>query len=1512
MPPPHYHRTPQKVAAHSRIRATLDRMTEDRERNSSIIFSGVSSEYAEIPTADAETMKHEATPPKKVSSNVNTEHGVISQPKTLSPDNSYSSQTPGRVQTTALSESGEAIDSPSARTPSRSNQAQAQSPSRSSIAARPTLLNDRPAPVLELLTQLESGGLSWGDMMMDEDEVLMKQQKAINTVAANSPSLKSSAGIVHSPPQALETQQKIPSISLPPTLSRSAKLDSQSLAQSFAVRTPDISPPPGSVSVLTESATSASTTDADDSSRSNSSNSGTFGFTPSAKFRHLSRKFGIASGSDSIQISESPTSGPVPLFVWQIASQRDRSSAIDLGQRTLLKKLSSPERHRPSAEETARKAEQRQAAAEAKRFSMQEEKRAFLEEQSRRSVNASLRVQEKQDEIAASVQSRIEAAQKRYSEVLRVKVLTAESELLKVKEVSAVQRLESENRKAAMQEHLDNATQRADEVKRLRKTKAGEHVTKVHESLQNLKDSQIAESVQKREELDRKLAEGELRRQNVLSNRKTYGAALTGSRAGVIDLMGSASNPDDISRTSNEMKVSAAAFFAAAAAATVAVGAAPQSIASAAAAASMAAEVANQGSKISPPIVSPTIQTTELSNPVQPVLSSSASPVPTASVDDLNMAVATIPLSQDINSHIPGKDPSPPTVTENSSNLQSLAVTQELLNIVPVAPVSSSQIPNSLPSRNPWKQKISSSFISSIFPATEAKPVDARRTTSSSSSSSSLSSTVSPVVKNVPENTTKTFRASRQRSTQIQQPQKRHGYPAEDIDEQWIEVKTSSSTSRSNTSTNRVGAPLPSAGNITSFQSSFNLSSSITDVKVMSISPLDVPESATRFGSTENFQVSDSVIHFLPDSVAQSARDKLMKTNTAHIPSAALKGTSARRKKLKKLAGSVISSGLSFSQASGFVSLQAKVTSAARSTPPSSAITRAMLALQKANSGALELDATDDWEALNSLQRSTNGSDDDESGPMVATLSSVTPELDSALRDLNRALEGGRSSVVNPLVSPSQSLHLAMLHSTLRDLSSRVDSSYVVAPITSLFRFSDESSSDDMVSLPYTFSDLSAMWNGLAFSLTTKCISKELYVRAPRTVSYALRILSLSIAPPCKGPREWVLAKGVLSAVVDVCTIAAFDTAERLSSASDPVTALSSDDFQANSLLSCLQILWIILQQPTEFSTQSSLVAAETALFQYILSIGLIPQLFSLLKIMLNLPALGSVIETLCISILSFISVALKRPILDSASAADRISFRAIFSSYSRSDLPVYTDALLSALMGCTNNGVEISTLVDLALFIVSSKKDSLQFYLQSLLMVIQSLSWVARLDLKALQHSLSSSEALRKIDLLTNSILDLVQCSPTSSLTTADVKMADYVVHEFVLFIGYAALGNKVIQDCLGKPNNGSSAFCRLLTLPERYIIDEQYSAALFPTLLVLADVHEINRVALKGSQLLPRIITFVDNNQSRLDDMMDAEGPGGLVRNDCAGAATIRASFRLEYRLPPHRWAAAYAFLK
>jgi len=443
MPPPHYHRTPQKVAAHSRIRATLDRMTEDRERNSSIIFSGVSSEYAEIPTADAETMKHEATPPKKVSSNVNTEHGVISQPKTLSPDNSYSSQTPGRVQTTALSESGEAIDSPSARTPSRSNQAQAQSPSRSSIAARPTLLNDRPAPVLELLTQLESGGLSWGDMMMDEDEVLMKQQKAINTVAANSPSLKSSAGIVHSPPQALETQQKIPSISLPPTLSRSAKLDSQSLAQSFAVRTPDISPPPGSVSVLTESATSASTTDADDSSRSNSSNSGTFGFTPSAKFRHLSRKFGIASGSDSIQISESPTSGPVPLFVWQIASQRDRSSAIDLGQRTLLKKLSSPERHRPSAEETARKAEQRQAAAEAKRFSMQEEKRAFLEEQSRRSVNASLRVQEKQDEIAASVQSRIEAAQKRYSEVLRVKVLTAESELLKVKEVSAVQRLES-------------------------------------------------------------------------------------------------------------------------------------------------------------------------------------------------------------------------------------------------------------------------------------------------------------------------------------------------------------------------------------------------------------------------------------------------------------------------------------------------------------------------------------------------------------------------------------------------------------------------------------------------------------------------------------------------------------------------------------------------------------------------------------------------------------------------------------------------------------------------------------------------------------------------------------------------------------------------------------------------------------------------------------------------------------------------------------------------------------
>ena len=1518
MPPPHSHRTPHKVAAHSRVRAMLDRMTEEHELNSLKNSSSAALEGTESAAID-ETLVSESkpptTPPKYSSSDVQVEVNKSdtsqSQSLTQSTSISYGLRTPGRAQNTALS-GEEVTDSTSLRTPTRSN-AQAQSPSRSSVTTRPSLLNDRPAPVLELLTQLESGGLSWGDMMMDEDEALMKQQKSSNLVAGNSPSLKSSAGAIPSFSQSVDIQQKIPSISLPPTLTRYTKLDQYGLSQpSASVSIPDLPSPPSVFVASTEAATSSSS-DADDSSgsKSSSSNSGAFGFTPSAKFRQLSRKFGITSGSDSVQSSESPISGSVPLFVWQIASQRDRSTAIDLGQRTLLKKLSSPERHRPSAEETARKAEQRQAAAEAKRFIMQEEKRAFLEEQSRRSVNATLRVQERQDEIATSVQSRIEAAQKRYSEVLRNKVLIAESELLKVKEVSAVQRLESENRKAAMQEHLDSATQRADEVIRLRKSKAGEHVTKVHESLQNLKDSQIAESVQKREELDRKLAEGEMRRQNVLSNRKTYGAALTGTRTGVIDLMGSNTSPDGISRTANGLNVSVAAFFAAAAAATVAVGAAPRSIASAAAAASMAAEVASQESKNFSPTTTLTLFEPETPKTVQLLPAPS---LPTIALTDApNVSIAAHPSPQDIPSSIPDKDSSPSSSIAStliSQTLPSLSSTQEVLNTTQSGPVSSSIVPNAVPAVNPWKQKLPPSFVTSVMSAAPAKSVDARRMASSSSSSS-----VSSAGKVIPENKTKSSRTLRQRSTLIHQPDKLSADVSslEDVDEQWIEVKTSSSNTRASASSTRVGAPLPAAGNIAHFSSSVHFTSSNDDVKI-AISPfIGVPESEKRIGNTENLQHAEAVIQLLPTlPTVNSAGDKLLKTSVATSSSAALKNFSARRKKLKKLAGSVVSAGFSYSQASGSVSLRAFVPLEARSTPPSSSISRAVLALQKASAGASELDATDDWEALDSLQKNTNGAEDDESGHMISTISSVTPDLDAALRDLLRALEVGRSSLAIPLVSPSLSLHLAMLLSTLRDVRSPVNGADVAAPITSLFRFSDETISEDAVSLPFAFSDVSALWNGLTLSLSAKCVTKELYVRAPRSVSYALRVLALSVASPCKGPREWLLAKGVLSSVVDICTIAAFDTAERLSSAPEAMTILGNDDFQANSLLSCLQILWIILQQPSEFSTQSSLVAAETALFQYLLSVGLIPQLFSLLKIMLSSSALlVSVIEPLCISILSFTLVSLKRPILDSASPMDRTQFRAIFSSYSRSDLPVYTDALVSVLISGGNNGAETLTLIDLAQVIVSSKKEDLQFYLQSVLMIIQCLSLVARLDLKALQNALSASEALDNFHNFTNSILDLVFGSP-SSFQPTNVKITDSIIQELLLFIGFAALGNKTLQDCLGRSIQGSTTLSRLLSLPERYLVDEHYSSALFPTLLVLADMHESNLVAIKGSSFLPLIIKFVSDNQSRLDDIMDAEGPGGLVGNDGTGSVRIRSSFRLEFRLPPHRWADAYKSLK
>ena len=74
MPPPHSHRTPHKVAAHSRIRAMLDRMTEEHEQNLLVNQAGVTSSDTEI-IGDMEiSEKATTTPttPTKSTNKVNT------------------------------------------------------------------------------------------------------------------------------------------------------------------------------------------------------------------------------------------------------------------------------------------------------------------------------------------------------------------------------------------------------------------------------------------------------------------------------------------------------------------------------------------------------------------------------------------------------------------------------------------------------------------------------------------------------------------------------------------------------------------------------------------------------------------------------------------------------------------------------------------------------------------------------------------------------------------------------------------------------------------------------------------------------------------------------------------------------------------------------------------------------------------------------------------------------------------------------------------------------------------------------------------------------------------------------------------------------------------------------------------------------------------------------------------------------------------------------------------------
>lgn len=397
------------------------------------------------------------------------------------------------------------------------------------------IVDDRPAPVLLLLSQLQKGGLAWGDWMLDED---------------NNNSMLNARNKIDSATGRTNADAAAASQSGPASAARTPTRADAKHFSTAASPIPASGPSDGrdrTAGVNSYGADGAPTGSLESES-STGDRVGSFGFSPSLNGQYPSSHSANApnTGASASRNNVSPASyataagGGLPIG----GSAGSSASAVGGGPgytKNLHQKLSSPERQRPSPQETARRTEQRQAAAEAKRLSMQEEKMQKLQEREARVRDANQRVQAKHEQVASFVNGRLKGAEVRHNEAIKQRKMRAENDLMKVTEITYIQRQELENKKVAMNQQMEGAERRRTENMQKRLGRAVEHGQRVTESLQARKQAEQVESQQKREEIQKNLLEHEARRQAALATsnaavvRKrdagfSYASALSGLR----------------------------------------------------------------------------------------------------------------------------------------------------------------------------------------------------------------------------------------------------------------------------------------------------------------------------------------------------------------------------------------------------------------------------------------------------------------------------------------------------------------------------------------------------------------------------------------------------------------------------------------------------------------------------------------------------------------------------------------------------------------------------------------------------------------------------------------------------------------------------------------------------------------------------------------------------------------------------------------------------------------------
>jgi hypothetical protein len=187
--------------------------------------------------------------------------------------------------------------------------------------------------------------------------------------------------------------------------------------------------------------------------------------------------------------------------------------------RSLHMKLSSPERHRPSVQETAKKTEAKLATAEANREKIEEDRRKKMMEHSVRSKSVYDWNATKQREAEQSIAEKHEAAEARRTELIEARRQKADTEIQKVHEVHFINTISAENKRAHLQSKLVNADKRkAGYLERIRAGRE-EHSVRVAEHVQLRRDAQLAQQHALRDAIDKRTAETESRRLKALQSR---------------------------------------------------------------------------------------------------------------------------------------------------------------------------------------------------------------------------------------------------------------------------------------------------------------------------------------------------------------------------------------------------------------------------------------------------------------------------------------------------------------------------------------------------------------------------------------------------------------------------------------------------------------------------------------------------------------------------------------------------------------------------------------------------------------------------------------------------------------------------------------------------------------------------------------------------------------------------------------------------------------------------------